>query len=249
MEILEFGDKNNKKIILIHGFQSVWQRWERYIEYYKQNYHIIVPIIPGHNQDKKEEFISFEKTAKEIEDHIINNYGNEIYAIYGISMGGVVAAKLWQNNNLKIQKLIFDGSPLVSYNSIIKNMLIKFYLKVTHKTQKRDKKTIENAQGFIIPKGKVNEFLKLMDNMSDQTIINFITEIGKYKLPNNMDISNTEIYYYHGTKIGETISKKTAKYIKKWYPNAKVVCFKGTDHCEGFSGKYDNCIKILDEIL
>ena len=28
MEILEFGDKENKKIILIHGFQSPYQVWD-----------------------------------------------------------------------------------------------------------------------------------------------------------------------------------------------------------------------------
>ena len=44
MEILEFGNKNNKKIILIHGFQSPYQVWDEYIEYYKNDYHIIVPI-------------------------------------------------------------------------------------------------------------------------------------------------------------------------------------------------------------
>ena len=28
MKILEFGNKENKKIILIHGFQLIWQYWE-----------------------------------------------------------------------------------------------------------------------------------------------------------------------------------------------------------------------------
>lgn len=36
MEILEFGNKDNKKIILIHGFQSPYQVWNKYIERYKK---------------------------------------------------------------------------------------------------------------------------------------------------------------------------------------------------------------------
>lgn len=249
MEILEFGNKNNKKIIFIHGFQSVWQRWERYIEYYKNDYHIIVPIVPGHNQNKKEKFISFEETAKELEDYIISRYGNNIYAIYGVSMGGVLAATLWQNKKLKIEKLIFDGSPLCSFGTLMKNYLSNFYLKVTHKSQARDEKTIENAQKILIPKGKESEFLKMMDNLSDESIVNFISEMGKFKLARDMDVTNTQIYYYHGTKLDEMLSKKTAKYIKKWYPKAVVVCLKGTAHCEGFSGKFERCVEILDEIL
>ena len=49
MEILEFGNKEKDKIILIHGFETPYQIWEKYIEHYKNNYHIIVPILQGHN--------------------------------------------------------------------------------------------------------------------------------------------------------------------------------------------------------
>ena len=33
-------------------------------------------------------------------------------------MGGVLTATLWQNNRLTFDKVIFDGSPLVSYNKL-----------------------------------------------------------------------------------------------------------------------------------
>jgi len=246
MEILEFGNKDNKKIILIHGFQLIWQFWEKHIEYFEKDYHVIVPVISGHNQNKKETFMSFEETAKEIEDYCINKFGNDIYAVFGMSMGGVVAASLLQNKRLKIKKVIFDGSPLVSCNKIVKNFQTKFYIDVTHKTQARENKTIENAKKIgLVPDGKMKEFHKLMDNLSDQTIINCINGIAKYKLPNNINLDNTELYYYHGTKIDETLAKKSAKYIKKWYPKAKVICFKGKGHCKVFS----KSIKLLEEII
>ena len=53
MDILEFGNKEKEKIILIHGFQLIWQYWEKHIEYFKKDYHVIVPIITGHNKNKK----------------------------------------------------------------------------------------------------------------------------------------------------------------------------------------------------
>ena len=246
MEILEFGNKDNKKIILIHGFQLIWQFWEKHIEYFKNDYHVIVPIVSGHSQNKKEIFTSFEETAKEIEDYCINNFGDNIYAIFGMSMGGLVAAKLLQNRKLKIQKVIFDGSPLVSYNKFMRKMFTKFYLDVTHKSQARDKKTLENAKkNGLVPNGKNEEFLKLMDNLTDQTIINFIAASSKYKLPNNIDLNDTELYYYHGTKMNETLAKQTSRYIKKWYPKAKVKCFRGAGHCEVFSKN----IKMLEEVI
>ena len=96
--------------------------------------------MSGHNQEKVEEFVSFEDDAKQIEDFVISNYGKDVFAIFGMSMGGVLTATLWQNANLNFEKVIFDGSPLVSYNSFMKKFMTNFYLDVTHKTQKEIKK-------------------------------------------------------------------------------------------------------------
>lgn len=91
---------------------------DKHIEYYKNKFYIIVPIMSGHNPDVKDDFISFAADAIEIEDYILSRYGKEIYAVYGMSMGGVLTATLWQNNRLTFDKVIFDGSPLVSYNKL-----------------------------------------------------------------------------------------------------------------------------------
>ena len=249
MEILEFGNKENKKIILIHGFQSPYQVWNEYIEYYKNKYYIIVPILPGHNPNKKEDFISFDNVVKEIEDYYISRYGNEVYAIYGMSMGGVVTAQLWQNKKLNAKKIIMESSPLISSGKFMSKMLINTYLMLTHKTQQRDKKVVEQAVNSIISKDKLDVFLEMMDNMSDEAIINYLKEIGKYKLPNNIDTLNTNVYYYYGTKINEILAKKTAKYIKKYYPNSNIICFKGKGHCENSLLNPKEMIKELEKIL
>lgn len=59
MKILEFGDTSKRKIILIHGFQCPWQVWNKYIEYYKNDFHVIVPIMSGHNPEEKEDLFHF----------------------------------------------------------------------------------------------------------------------------------------------------------------------------------------------
>lgn len=48
----------------------------------------------------------------------------------------------------------------------------------------------------------------MIDNVSDITIINYIRQIGSYKLPSDRDTPDTKVYYYHGTKINELLSKK-----------------------------------------
>ena len=276
MEILEFGNKEKDKIILIHGFETPYQIWEKYIEHYKKDYHIIVPILQGHNPNMKEDFNSFEESAKDIEDYVISRYGNNVFAIYGMSMGGVLTSQIWQNKKLYIDKVILESSmsmggvltsqiwqnkklyidkvilessPLISYNKLMTLMMTKQYLMLTHKTQARDKRVITQAVNSIIPKDKLDVFLAMMDNMSDTTITNYIRQIGSYKLPSNIDTPNTEVYYYYGTKINELLAKKTAEYIRRNYPNSKIKCFQGKGHCEDSLLNPSVMITELDNVL
>lgn len=249
MEILEFGHKSKRKIILIHGFQSPYQVWNKYVEHYKNDFHIILPIMPGHNPKQKDDFISFSETAKELEDYYISHYGENVYAIYGMSMGGVLAATLWQNKRLNIEKIIFDGSPLVSLNGIIKKMMLSFYLNITHKSQQRDKKTLEQAVKSIISQENLNDLLQVLDNMTDTTITNCINSIADFRLSDNIDVKNTNIYFYHGTASNETLARKSAKYISKNYSDAIIKCFKGKAHCENALFQPEYMIKELDNVL
>lgn len=249
MEILEFGNKDKEKIILIHGFESPYQIWEEYIEHYKNDYHIIVPILQGHNPNMKEDFLSFEESAKDIEHYYISRYGKNVFAVYGMSMGGVLTSKIWQNKKLNIDKVILESSPLISYNRLMTLMMTKQYLMLTHKTQARDKRVITQAVNSIIPEDKLDVFLAMMDNMSDATITNYISQIGSYKLPSDIDTPNTEVYYYYGTKINELLAKKTAEYIRKNYPNSKIKCFQGKGHCEDSLLNPSVMIAELDTVL
>lgn len=92
-------------------------------------------------------------------------------------------------------------------------------------------------------------FLKLLDNMSDTTIVNYLKAVGSFKLPPNIDTPSTEIYYLHGTKMAEMYAKKTAKYIKKNYPNANIITFDGKAHCEDALINSEEHINVLNKIL
>lgn len=208
MKTLEFGSKNNKKIIFIPGLLCVWQIWKEYIDFYKNDYHIIIPILPGHDPNKKEEFISIEKTAMDFENYYIKNYGNNIYAIYGMSMGGVIATKILENKRIIIDKVILEATPLISYNRIVEFILIRSYLLVIHKTKKRNKMVINIAKNVVYPNNKQEYFLKMVDNVSDKTIIKYIKELRRYKFRKNLNFTTTKMHYYYESKISEMLSKK-----------------------------------------
>lgn len=174
MRILEYGNINNSTIMLVHGFESPYQIWIDYIEHYKENYHILVPILPGHDVREKSEFNSFDDTAKEIENYCISKSINHIYAIYGMSMGGVVASYLWKNKRLTFEKVILESSPLLPFGKYMTQMLIKQYLSITQKARERNRKVVRNAINSMVTEDMLDVFLELLDNISDETIKNYL---------------------------------------------------------------------------
>ena len=137
--------------------------------------------MPGHHPQKQEDFSSFSQVSEALEDYYLSRYGKEVYAVFGMSMGGVLAATLWQNGRLHIEKIIFDGSPLVPFKGIVKNVILRFYLNVTRKTRQRDPKTLAQAEKICPPK-YMHPFLQVIDAMSDTTIRNYIDGISRFRL-------------------------------------------------------------------
>jgi len=205
--------------------------------------------MSGHNPEEKEDFISFSAEAETIENYIIPLYGKDVYAVYGMSMGGVLTAMLWQNNKFNFDKVIFDGSPLVSLNRLMKSFMKKFYLDITHKSQQRDKKTVEQATKVIISGDNLDNMLKVLDNMSDITVENSIEGIASFKLKRDIDTSRTVVHFFHGTALNEMLAKKSAKYVWKYYPTTVIKCFKGKFHCENALFNPEIMIAELDKIL
>lgn len=249
MQILEFGNRNNPTIMLIHGFESPYQIWNDYIEYYKEKYHILIPILPGHDIKGNSEFISFNDTAKEIEDYCLSESIDHLYMIYGMSMGGVLTSYLWQNRRITFDKIIMESSSFLSYGNALTYILTKQYLKITQKARERDRKVIRNAINSMVTEDKLDEFLELLDNMTDGTIKNYIGEVGQFKLSADIDTSNTQIIYFYGGKVNEIIFKKVAKFIKKHYKNSIIISLKGKGHCEDALLRSNAWMRQLDKIF
>lgn len=230
MKILSYGNKANPTVLFIHGFQSPYQVWTPFIEAFKEKYHILVPVLAGHNvETTKDVFCSFAEQAKCIEDYCKSNNINQLYAAYGMSMGGVLLAHLLERNNISISKYMFDGSPLRGMPLI--GLFKWWYKSITHKAQKRNPKVIKQAENTIISKKLMPEFLELLDHMSDHTIEQYLAAVGKYRLPQNLSTEN-KVFYFHGTLGNEIMAQKTAKFIKKHYTKAEIITMQGKGHCE-----------------
>jgi epoxide hydrolase 4 len=57
-------DKPAGTIIFLHGFPEYWASWQQQMNYFRQQYQVIAPDLPGYNLSDKPDDISFYQLAK-----------------------------------------------------------------------------------------------------------------------------------------------------------------------------------------
>ncbi|MCH5206955.1 MAG: alpha/beta hydrolase [Oscillospiraceae bacterium] len=244
-----FGDKNNGAVVLIHGVLTPWQIWERQIEFFKEKYFVVVPALDGHIEEQASEYLSVDDEAEKIENYINKELGGSVFAVCGLSMGGVIANRLFERNNIKLRKLVLDGAPLVKISSLSNKVMTVSYKSIIHKSKNRDAKTLESFKRDFLPERFLTSYLKFADTMSDSTIENMIRSVSETTPLPRENPDNTEIMFLHGTKGNEVYSKKAAKMLKQFYPELVIRCFDGFKHAELAIYQPDKWLDTVDPFL
>ncbi len=249
MKFHTFGESTNPKMLLIHGVLCPWQIWDEAVEHYSDKYFVIVPELDGHTQEAPSEFISIQKEAAQIEEWLNVENITELEVLCGLSMGGGVAATLWENRRVKIKNLVLDGAPLTKAGRLTTRFITGFYSGIVRKSKQRDPKTLENCKKVFLPAKHLDNYLRVANNMSDSSITNICHSILQNSFSMNASDDGMRILYLYGTKSNESLSKKSAKLLKKRYQNTILRACKGMMHAELLCFHPMEWLKIVDVFL
>ena len=248
MKMHLYGLPENPKMLLIHGVLMPWQIWEPQIQYYKEKYHVLVVELDGHTQDKPSRFVSAEMQAQKIEKYCEDRQIDTFAVVCGLSIGGVIAQILWRHDKLHINHMIIDGAPLVPSGRIASSVMTKAYLKLVHKSQTRDPKTLDMIKKRFLSEQYMEAYLAVVDQVSDTSIENMVYAMCRSEL--RIDIDNhTKIVYVYGTKASEILAQKSARTIKDLYPETDVVCFIGDSNCYKAVFEPEAWMSVINEFL
>ena len=222
MNFHTFGNPADPCIVLIHGTLTPWQIWEEQIAHFSTDYFVVVPALDAHEENKSSEFISIEQQAEKIEDYVMENISGSVFAVCGISLGGAIASVLWRNGVIGIDNLVMDSAPVIPMGSIAERFMTNNYLSIIRKSKKRDPKTIENFKKHFLPEKYLPSFLKIADNMSEESIKNMIKSVCGCRCSITLPQNETRLLYMHGTKGAELFQKRCGKLLKKHYPASEI---------------------------
>ena len=231
MTIHEFGKENKDTIILLHPSAVMWDYFEYVIPLLENRYHLMVPALPGYDEEKPGDFTSVEEIASDLADQIEERGITDIALIYGCSMGGAIVARFLADGRIRVKSAVMDGGitpyqlPWIVTRFIAVRDFLMIYMgklggiRLLEKAFSTDDYSEEDLKYIE----------KVLKFMSCRTIWRTFESCNNYDMPDHVrtDCGRTE-YWYAETE--EKDRKWDIEYIKKTFPETEFRVFKNIGH-------------------
>lgn len=235
MRFYTFGNKENKKIMLIHGMGTTWNMsFSSLISILEKNYYVIAVSLDGYNPEESSIFDSFEKQAEKIVKYLSEECNGKIDIIYASSMGGAILILL-SNKAIKAGTSIIDGLYADYFGGFAKTAT-KIMTSLTYKTMSGKSAFLMKAMG-IDSQDELKK--KMYIDAERETIFNCYYSTYTFKTP---DCFTDRVHIWYGSK--EKYPPKLASKIKKINKNVEIKEFNDCGH----GSLLDQPEKLISEI-
>ena len=237
MTIHEFGKENKDIIVMFHPLGVWWDIFEYVIPELAEQFHLIIPAIPGMDPDVPlRDFSSIEAIAEEMEHWLRVNGHDHVRCLYGCSMGGALVLKMLANGMITADNAVIDGgitpyqlSKPVTYLIGMKDFLMTMagkYMSV-------------KALSSVFDPGKYTDediayIKKVLGSMSAGTVWRGFYSTNNYNMPEHLIRTDTHIEYWYG-EDERTARKWDIEYVSKMFPQIILRENAGQDHAEFFT--------------
>jgi pimeloyl-ACP methyl ester carboxylesterase len=231
MTVHEFGKENEQVVVLIHPALVMWDYFEYVIPLMKDRYHLIVPALPGYDEDLPGDYTSVEEIAAELSDWLASREITKVSCIYGCSMGGAIVARILADNSIKVRSAVMDGGitpyqlPWIATRFIAVKDFLLIYLgklggvKLLEKAFSTDQYSDEDIRYID----------KVLKYVSAKTIWRTFESSNNYDMPKKIHTDCAHIEYWYA-RAEEKDRKLDIAYIKKRFPQTFFKVFEGTGH-------------------
>ena len=93
MRVQEFGQQNAEVVLLLHGGGLSWWNYREVAKILSAQYHVVLPVLDGH-ADSDAPFTTIEDNAARLISYIDTQFGGQVLAIGGLSLGGQIALEM-----------------------------------------------------------------------------------------------------------------------------------------------------------
>lgn len=231
VNIHEFGKENQEAILLIHPSVVKWDYFESVIPLLQENYHLLVPALPGYDFENDSDFTGVEQIASELNVWLKAEGYTELYAVYGCSMGGSIALMVALGQTVKIKHCVMDGgiTPYQLPWLVTRVIALKDYLMMM----------LGRAGGVALlekafatdqySKEDLQYVADVLRHCSRKTIWRTFESCNNYKVPEPAPKLDTQIHYWYA-KGEEKERKQDINYMKRKFPQTEFEVLPALGH-------------------
>lgn len=231
MTIHEYGKENSRTVVLIHPSLVMWDYFEYVIPLLKNDYHLIIPALPGYDEEKDSDFTGVEDISGKLADWLEANGIDFVNCIYGCSMGGSVVIRFLADGRIRTGSAVIDGGitpyqlPWILTRLIAVRDFLMVYIgklggiKLLQKAFTSDEYSDEDLKYME----------KVLERMSAKTIWRTFESCNNYAMPETISAHGARVAYWYA-KTEEKERGWDIRYVKKNFPETEFRAFSETGH-------------------
>lgn len=237
MTIHEFGIEHLDIVVLFHPNCVWWEVFNLIIPILSHKYHLIVPAMPGHDTElPNTDYTSVEEIAEDMENWLIEHGHSRVRCLYGCSMGGSVVTRMIADSRIKYERIVIDAG-MTPYQL---PQLVTYFIAIRDWCMLEIGKHCSTKffRGIFAPEKYSSEDLqyikKVLKSLSSKTIWRSFYSCNNYSMPNPVPLPDCPVEYWYGDEEKDE-RKSDIAYIKRIFPNVKLVENSGMGHAEYFT--------------
>lgn len=244
----EFGNKNGKVLLCLHGMCQNWLTEYELLKPLEKDFRLIIPAMDGFYDNCPCDFTTFSDQASQIEEYVIKHHNGHIDGTFGQSQGGLMSVEILSRGIIKIDISIMDGCYIAHQGKIAG--LCTYWMFKYYKEHNRPPKIMDimiKLMG-LDPKEAYGMFDLIYWKASLESIKRNLLENYTYHTNPSIANTKTKVYLWCGSK--EPYAKKSHNILKKYLKDYEEEIMEGLGHGEFFLKHQDEmCKKIKNCFL
>ncbi len=235
MTIHEYGKENEKVIVMLHPAAVRWDFFARAVPLLKADFHVIIPAIPGYDEEKPEDdFTSVEEITNSLAQWLIAQGIHTVDLLYGCSMGGALLIRMFAERRVEIRNAVCDGgiTPYELPWIVTRLIAVRDFIGLSVGKLMNAKTLTFLGKLFSLDaysEEDVRYIADVLHHMSPKTIWRTFVSCDNYSMPERIPEFSGVFQYWYGEKEKKN-RKADIRYVQKRFPYAEIIEMKGRGH-------------------
>lgn len=181
--VAEYNPERPRTVVLLHGGGVAGWMWEPLQAELGDEYHLIVPDMPGHDHSADEDYVSHEQTLKQLRAMLAERATGPVHVV-GFSFGAQLALALASENPELVSGVVSISALAIPARAL---GLTRVLLSSTAGLAKNEQFARAQAKALGLPPALVPNYLRTSESISKTTLLTVVAANGAFVPPSGWE--------------------------------------------------------------